>query len=74
MLLIGQLPKRTRVKTPPIRDYEQMGLIDAPEPSEVNQRRYTKEGLSRLSLYRSFPRSGVFGRGYQRAFKVEPAS
>ena len=29
-----------------------LGLIDAPERSEGNQRRYTKEGLERLSFIR----------------------
>lgn len=52
MLSIGQLSKRTGVKIPTIRYYEQMGLIAAPERSEGNQRRYTKEGLSRLSFIR----------------------
>ena len=52
MFSIGQLSKRTGVKIPTIRYYEQMGLIDAPERSEGNQRRYTKEGLNRLSFIR----------------------
>jgi len=49
---IGQLSKRTGVKIPTIRYYEQMGLIDVPERSEGNQRRYTADGLSRLSFIR----------------------
>jgi len=52
VISIGQLSKRTGVKIPTIRYYEQMGLIDAPERSDGNQRRYTKEGLSRLSFIR----------------------
>lgn len=52
MFSIGQLSKQTGVKIPTIRYYEQMGLIDAPERSEGNQRRYTKDGLSRLSFIR----------------------
>lgn len=52
MFSIGQLSKRTGVKIPTIRYYEQMGLINSPERSEGNQRRYTKEGLSRLSFIR----------------------
>lgn len=52
MFSIGELSKRTGVKIPTIRYYEQMGLIDAPERSEGNQRRYTKDGLSRLSFIR----------------------
>lgn len=52
MFSIGELSKRTGVKIPTIRYYEQMGLIDAPERSEGNQRRYSKEGLQRLSFIR----------------------
>lgn len=52
MFSIGELSKHTGVKIPTIRYYEQMGLIDAPERSEGNQRRYTKDGLSRLSFIR----------------------
>lgn len=52
MFSIGELSKRTGVKIPTIRYYEQMGSIDAPERSEGNQRRYTKDGLSRLSFIR----------------------
>lgn len=52
MFSIGELSKRTGVKIPTIRYYEQMGLISAPERSEGNQRRYTKEGLNRLSFIR----------------------
>ncbi len=50
MLSIGELSKRTRVKIPTIRYYEQMGLISAPERSAGNQRRYSKTELSRLSF------------------------
>ncbi|PHP67084.1 transcriptional regulator [Zhengella mangrovi] len=50
MFSIGELSRRTGVKIPTIRYYEQMGLIDAPERSEGNQRRYTKAGLQRLSF------------------------
>ena len=52
MFSIGELSKRTGVKIPTIRYYEQMGLIDPPERSEGNQRRYTKDGLRRLSFIR----------------------
>ena len=52
MFSIGELSKRTGVKIPTIRYYEQMGLIDAPERSEGNQRRYSKDGLKRLSFIR----------------------
>ncbi len=52
MYSIGELSKRTGVKIPTIRYYEQMGLIDAPERSEGNQRRYDQDGLNRLSFIR----------------------
>lgn len=52
MFSIGQLSKRTGVKIPTIRYYEQMGLIEAPERSSGNQRRYTSGGLERLSFIR----------------------
>jgi DNA-binding transcriptional MerR regulator len=50
MFSIGDLSRRTGVKIPTIRYYEQMGLIDAPERSEGNQRRYTSSELQRLSF------------------------
>lgn len=52
MFSIGELSRRTGVKIPTIRYYEQMGLIAAPERSEGNQRRYSKDGLKRLSFIR----------------------
>lgn len=52
MLSIGQLSKRAGVKIPTIRYYEQMGLLSAPERSDGNQRRYTTDGLKRLSFIR----------------------
>jgi DNA-binding transcriptional MerR regulator len=52
MLSIGELSRRAGVKIPTIRYYEQMGLIEAPERSEGNQRRYTKGHLERLSFIR----------------------
>jgi DNA-binding transcriptional MerR regulator len=52
MFSIGELSKRAGVKIPTIRYYEQMGLIEAPERSEGNQRRYSKDGLKRLSFIR----------------------
>jgi DNA-binding transcriptional MerR regulator len=52
MFSIGELSKQTGVKIPTIRYYEQMGLIDAPERSEGNQRRYTKDGFKQLSFIR----------------------
>jgi DNA-binding transcriptional MerR regulator len=52
MLTIGDLSRRTGVKIPTIRYYEQMGLITAAERSEGNQRRYTRGERDRLSFIR----------------------
>jgi DNA-binding transcriptional MerR regulator len=52
MLSIGDLSKRTGVKVPTIRYYEQMGLIAEAERSEGNQRRYEKAALERLTFIR----------------------
>lgn len=52
MYSIGDLSRRTRVKVPTIRYYEQMGLLDAPERSEGNQRRYGRPELERLAFIR----------------------
>ncbi|PSJ58216.1 MerR family transcriptional regulator [Pseudaminobacter soli (ex Li et al. 2025)] len=52
MLTIGELSRQTGVKIPTIRYYEQMGLMDAAERSEGNQRRYTREEQDRLSFIR----------------------
>ena len=50
MISIGELSKRTKVKIPTIRYYEQMGLLAAPDRTEGNQRRYDVAGVQRLSF------------------------
>jgi len=52
MFSIGDLSRRTGVKVPTIRYYEQMGLIAAAGRTEGNQRRYDRDGLERLSFIR----------------------
>lgn len=52
MLSIGEMSRRSGVKVPTIRYYEQMGLIAAPERSAGNQRRYTSAELDRLTFIR----------------------
>lgn len=52
MLTIGELSRRTGVKVPTIRYYEQMGLMEAAERSEGNQRRYGPQERDRLSFIR----------------------
>jgi DNA-binding transcriptional MerR regulator len=52
MFSIGELSKRTKVKVPTIRYYEEMGLLAEAERTNGNQRRYDKAGLERLSFIR----------------------
>lgn len=52
MYSIGHLSKRTGVKVPTIRYYEQVGLIISVERTEGNQRRYSQAGLQRLFFIR----------------------
>ena len=52
MFSIGELSKRTNVKVPTIRYYEEMGLLPEAERTSGNQRRYDKAGLERLSFIR----------------------
>ena len=50
MFSIGELSKRTNVKVPTIRYYEEMGLLSEPDRTEGYQRRYDAAGLERLSF------------------------
>jgi DNA-binding transcriptional MerR regulator len=50
MFSIGELSKRTGVKVPTIRYYEQSGLLPEPHRTDGNQRRYSSAGLERLSF------------------------
>ena len=52
MFSIGELSKKTGVKVPTIRYYENIGLMEEPERSRNNQRRYSNDGLKRLSFIR----------------------
>lgn len=49
---IGELSRRTGVKVPTIRFYEQIGLLPAPPRTEGNQRRYGKAEADRLNFIR----------------------
>lgn len=49
---IGELSRRTGVKVPTIRFYEQIGLISAPPRTEGNQRRYGRMEVDRLNFIR----------------------
>ncbi len=52
MYSIGELSRRTGVKVPTIRYYEQARLMKAPERSDGNQRRYGRPELERLAFIR----------------------
>ncbi|MBY8976033.1 helix-turn-helix domain-containing protein [Rhodobacteraceae bacterium NNCM2] len=47
---IGTLSRRTGVKVPTIRYYEQMGLLSPAERTSGNQRRYGEAELERLAF------------------------
>ncbi len=51
-ILIGELARRTGVKVPTIRYYEQIGLLPAPARSEGRQRRYAASQIARLNFIR----------------------
>ena len=52
MFSIGEISRRSGVKVPTIRYYEQQGLIEAPDRSDGNQRRYEPAELQRLLFIR----------------------
>ncbi|WP_417679629.1 MerR family transcriptional regulator [Pseudodonghicola sp.] len=52
MLSIGEMSRRTGVKVPTIRFYEDKGLLQATARSDGNQRRYDQAALHRLSFIR----------------------
>jgi DNA-binding transcriptional MerR regulator len=49
---IGELSKRSQVKIPTIRFYEQIGLVPPPPRSEGKQRRYDETAVRRLNFIR----------------------
>ena len=49
---IGELSRRTRVKVPTIRYYEQIRLLPEPPRTEGQQRRYGPAELARLNFIR----------------------
>jgi DNA-binding transcriptional MerR regulator len=51
-LTIGELSRRTEVKIPTIRYYEQIGLLAEPIRTEGQQRRYRAEDVRRLNFIR----------------------
>lgn len=51
-MTIGEVSKRTGVKVPTIRFYEQIGLLPSPPRSEGNRRQFEEVDLRRLSFIR----------------------
>lgn len=51
-IAIGELARRTGVKVPTIRYYEQVGLLPPPPRTEGRQRRYDADHVSRLGFIR----------------------
>lgn len=49
---IGELARRTAVKVPTIRYYEQIGLLPSPPRTEGQQRRYQASHVDRLNFIR----------------------
>lgn len=49
---IGEMSRRSQVKVPTIRYYEQIGLLPEPPRSEGNRRLYGARDLKRLSFIR----------------------
>lgn len=47
---IGELARRTEVKVPTIRYYEQIGLLRPPPRTEGQQRRYDRNAMARLAF------------------------
>jgi DNA-binding transcriptional MerR regulator len=47
---IGELSRKTGVKVPTIRYYEQVGLLAAPARTEGRQRRYGEPDITRLNF------------------------
>ena len=52
-LPIGELAKRTAVKVPTIRFYEQIGLLPHPARTANGQRRYGAAEVDRLNFIRN---------------------
>lgn len=52
MLSIGKLSKKTGVKVPTIRYYEDIGVLPQPDRSAGNQRLYDKASAERLAFIR----------------------
>ena len=73
MFSIGELSRRTGVKVPTIRYYEQMGLVAPEGRTEGNQRRYGRDGLERLSFIRHARDLGLPLEAIRALITLDPA-
>ncbi|MBV7377817.1 MerR family transcriptional regulator [Maritimibacter dapengensis] len=73
MFSIGDLSRHTGVKVPTIRYYEQVGLIEADERTEGNQRRYSRAGLERLGFIRHARDLGLSLDAIRALVALDPA-
>ena len=72
MFSIGDISKRTGVKVPTIRYYEQLGLITPPQRSAGNQRRYSAMDLKRLAFIKHAREQKYNGRNPPRLVLFSP--
>lgn len=74
MYSIGELSHATGVKVPTIRYYEGVGLIEAEERTEGNQRRYSRAGLERLGFIRHARDLGLSLDAIRALVALDPAN
>jgi DNA-binding transcriptional MerR regulator len=67
---IGALADRTGVKVETIRYYEQVGLLQPPERTEGNQRRYGRTHLARLAFIKHARDLGFSVEGIRMLLKL----
>jgi DNA-binding transcriptional MerR regulator len=67
---IGALAERTGVKVETIRYYEQVGLLQPPERTEGNQRRYGRSHLDRLAFIKHARDLGFSVEGIRLLLKL----
>lgn len=74
MFSIGQLSAQTAVKVPTIRFYEDKGLLDKPDRTSGNQRRYDKSALDRLKFIRHARDLGLPLKDVRELISIEGAN
>ena len=74
MLSIGDLSRRTGVKVPTIRYYEDIGLVTPEGRTSGNQRRYDADGLRRLRFIRHARDLGLSLEAIRALIALEGAS